>query len=52
MFFPTPGIQKTEKLTSFGVDMYFLNSWNPKKWARLASFGVDGMKLRTTSLQI
>ena len=32
MFFSTPGIQKCWKLTSFGVDMFFLNSWTPKNW--------------------
>ena len=30
-FFSTSGIQKWGKLTSFGVDIFFLNSWNPKK---------------------
>ena len=29
-FSQTPGIQKWWKLTSFGVDMFFSNSWNPK----------------------
>ena len=78
VFSQTPGIQKMGKLyTSFGVDMFFSNSWSPKngenwlvlvltcffsnfwcwhvflklvqvkKWGKLTSFGVDGLKLRT-----
>ena len=27
--------------TSFGVDMFFSNSWESKKWGKLISFGVD-----------
>ena len=31
-YFSTPGIQKMGKLTSFGVDMFFLNLLESKKW--------------------
>ena len=56
-FSQTPGIQKWWKLTSFGVDMFFSNSWNGENWlvlvltcffklasqtlGKLTSFGVD-----------
>ena len=32
IYFSTPGIQKMGKLTSFGVDMFFLNLLESKKW--------------------
>ena len=32
MYFSTPGIQTMGKLTSFGVDMFFLNLMESKKW--------------------
>ena len=32
IYFSTPGIQTMGKLTSFGVDMFFLNLLESKKW--------------------
>ena len=44
--------KKWGKLTSFGVDMFFSQLLDSKKLTKLTSFRVDGMKLRTTTLQI
>ena len=35
MFFSTPGIQKKEKLTSFGVDMFYSQLLNSKKMGKI-----------------
>jgi len=52
MFFLNSWNPKKGKFASFGVDMFFPQLLESKKGRKLTSFGVDGMKLRTTTLQI
>ena len=40
-FFSTSWNPKNGKITSFGVDMFFLKLLESKKWGKLISFGVD-----------
>ena len=40
-FFSNSWNPKNGKIISCGVDMFFSNSWESKKWGKLISFGVD-----------
>ena len=42
-FFSNSWNPKNGKIISFGVDMFFSNSWESKKWGKLISFGVVDM---------
>ena len=51
MFFPQLlESKKWGKLTSFGINIFFLNSWILKNVQKLINLGVDGLKFRTIIL--